>query len=445
MSDVIVVGGGMLGLTLALRLRQQGHEVTVLEGEGAVGGLAAADGIGDVRWDRFYHVILGQDTRLLALLKEIGLGDAMRWGRTRTGFYVDGRWYSMSTALDFLRFPPLGLVGKGRLALTILAAARQRDPEPMEALTAMDWLTQWSGRATVDAIWGPLLRSKLGANAESASAAFIWAIIKRMYGARQPGLERHEAMGYVRGGYDRVVPALRRFVEAAGVSVVTGARVTQVEPEAGSVRVTAADGRSWHGTDALLTVSCPRVSALCRFLTAAEQARLARVTYQGVVCPSFLLRRPLHGFYVTNITDPGLPFTGVIETTALVDPAELGGSHLVYLPRYLTQDDPAWGIDDRTIVDEALAGLQRMVPDLRPDDVVSTRVARARDVLAVSTRHYSRDAMPPVATSHPRVHLVNSAQIAHGTLNVDETVRLAEGAARELAPRLGAQPVVVHA
>ncbi|MBL8959468.1 MAG: FAD-dependent oxidoreductase, partial [Gemmatimonadetes bacterium] len=133
MSDVIVVGGGMLGLTLALRLRQQGHDVTVLEGEAAVGGLAAADDIGEVRWDRFYHVILGQDTRLLALLREIGLGDAMRWGRTRTGFYVDGRWYSMSTALDFLRFPPLGLVGKGRLALTILAAARQQDPLPMEA------------------------------------------------------------------------------------------------------------------------------------------------------------------------------------------------------------------------------------------------------------------------------------------------------------------------
>ncbi|MBK8251005.1 MAG: NAD(P)/FAD-dependent oxidoreductase [Gemmatimonadetes bacterium] len=445
MSDVIVVGGGMLGLTLALRLRQQGHDVTVLEGASDVGGLAAADGIGDVRWDRFYHVILGQDTRLLALLREIGLGDAMRWGRTRTGFYVDGRWYSMSTALDFLRFPPLGLIGKGRLAMTILAAARQRDPAPLEARTAFDWLTQWSGRATVEAIWGPLLRSKLGANAESASAAFIWAIIKRMYGARQPGLERHEAMGYVRSGYDRVVPALRAFVEAAGVSVATGARVTQVVPDTGHVHVVAADGRTWRGADVLLTVSCPQVSALCPFLTAAEQARLGRVTYQGVICPSFLLRRPLHGFYVTNITDAGLPFTGVIETTALVDPAELGGYHLVYLPRYLTQDDPAWELDDRTIAAQALAGLQRMVPDLHADDVVATRVARARDVLAVSTRHYSRDAMPPVATSHPRVHVVNSAQIAHGTLNVDETVRLAEGAAQALARRLGARPGVVHA
>ncbi|MBL8958820.1 MAG: hypothetical protein JNJ98_03135, partial [Gemmatimonadetes bacterium] len=95
--------------------------------------------------------------------------------------------------------------------------------------------------------------------------------------------------------------------------------------------------------------------------------------------------------------------------------------------------------------DQALAGLQRMVPDLRADDVVATRVARARDVLAVSTRHYSRDAMPPMATSHPRVHVVNSAQIAHGSLNVDETVRLAEGAAHALVARLGGRPEAAHA
>ena len=70
-GDVAIVGGGVLGLTLGLRLAQRGHQVTVLEAESQVGGLATADAIGHIRWDRFYHVILGADTRLLALLSEL--------------------------------------------------------------------------------------------------------------------------------------------------------------------------------------------------------------------------------------------------------------------------------------------------------------------------------------------------------------------------------------
>ncbi len=64
-----------------------------------------------------------------------------------------------------------------------------------------------------------------------------------------------------------------------------------------------------------------------------------------MICPSVLLRRPVTGAYITYITDPR-PFTAVIEMTALVDPAELGGHTLVYLPRYTDPDDPAFDATD---------------------------------------------------------------------------------------------------
>lgn len=431
MSDVGVVGGGVLGLTLGLRLAQQGHRVTVLEAGRDVGGLASADAIGDVRWDRFYHVVLGSDARLLALLNEIGLGDQMAWGTTRTGFYVGGKWHSMSTALDFLRFPPLSLFEKLRLGLTIMGASRIRDWQRLEQITAVEWLTRWSGRRTVQEIWLPLLRSKLGPHAEEASAAFIWAILVRMYGARKSGMKT-ESMGYVRGGYDRVLPALRQHVERAGVRILTDAAVSDVSSGDYGPSVTLHDGTVHEFSHVVMTVSCPRVAALCQELTPGEKERLQRVVYQGVVCPSFLLKRPLKGYYVTNITDQGIPFTGVIETSALVDPESFGGRHLVYLPRYLSQNDPLWQSTDAAIADDFFTALQRMVPDLRPDDVVARRVARAREVLAVSTLRYSTDSMPAVRTSLPHVFVANSAQIAQGTLNVDETISLAERRAAEL-------------
>src|SRR5262245_62431999 len=133
-------------MTLALRLRRAGHSVTVIEGAAATGGLAAPQSIGGFTWDRFYHVILMSDSNLRGLLEELGLADRLRWGTTRTGFYTDGRLFSLSTSLEFLKFPPLNLVDKARLGATILYASRIRDGQQLEAVPVTEWLGRLSGR-----------------------------------------------------------------------------------------------------------------------------------------------------------------------------------------------------------------------------------------------------------------------------------------------------------
>jgi protoporphyrinogen oxidase len=426
-----IVGGGMLGLGLASQLAKSGHTVTVMEGAPMVGGLAAADDIGGVTWDRFYHVTLLSDSYLRALLDDIGLGDRLRWKTTRTGFYTGGRLVSMSSSLDFLRFPPLGLIGKARLGWTIFYASRITDPAPLEQITVVDWLTRLSGRDTVERIWLPLLRSKLGENYRQASAAFIWAIIARLYAARRSGLKR-EMFGYVEGGYDAVLTRLRSTLESRGIEIATGRPATEVRGDAAGSEVRFADGAVRKFDAVILTVPCGRVAALCPQLTGAERDRLQRVVYQGVICPSLLLARPLADYYVTNITDTGIPFTGVIEMTALVDPAAFGGRSLVYLPRYLAQDDPTWKRTDDDLVAETVATLARMYPHFRQSDVLASRVARVREVHALSTIDYTRSLLPPLETSIDRVFVVNSAQIAQGTLNVNETLALASRQAEAL-------------
>lgn len=432
-----IVGGGLLGLQLARRLRERGHRVTVLEAAPQVGGLAAAWRLGDLTWDKHYHVILLSDGRVHDLLAHLGLSDRFVGVQTKTGFYTDGRLYSLSNSLEFLRFPPLGLVSKLRLGATILRASRITDWKALEQVPVIDWLTKWSGRRTVDKIWRPLLRSKLGDRHEIASAAFIWATIARMYAARRSGLKK-ELFGYVRGGYATVLDRFADKLTADGVELRTGCPVESVEPSAGGVRV-AAGGGSVHFDKVAVTAAAPLASRLVPGLTAAEHDKLKRVTYQGIVCASVLLTKPLSRFYVTNITDGWVPFTGVIEMTALVDPAELGGRHLVYLPKYVAPDDPIFAEGDDAIRDRFLGAVERMYPDFRRADVQAFQVSRVRQVFAVSTLGYS-DAMPGMRTSVPGVFVVNSAHIANGTLNVNETLQLADRAVPELVAGPAAVP-----
>jgi protoporphyrinogen oxidase len=332
-SRVGIVGGGVLGMTLALRLREQGHEVVVLEGARAAGGLAASQQIAGYTWDRFYHVILQSDRDLLALLGELGVAEP-NWGVTRTGFYTDGVLYSLSTSLEFLAFPPISLIDKMRLAATIVYASRVKNWRPLEKIPVADWLRKLSGKRTFERIWLPLLKSKLGENYRIASAAFIWAIIARMYAARRSGLKR-EQFGYVHGGYATVLERFEKYLDEKGIELRTSAPVTAVRDSGTEAEVTFADGTSARFDRVVLTLPANRIASLVPQLSRAETERLGRVVYQGVLCASLLTKKPLASYYVTNITDGWVPFTGVIEMTTLVDKKQFGGNSLVYLPRYL--------------------------------------------------------------------------------------------------------------
>jgi protoporphyrinogen oxidase len=424
-----VVGGGILGMTLAWELAKAGDRVSLFEAGAEMGGLASAWQVGDVVWDRHYHVTLLSDSAIRGLLVELDLDRYMRWNKTRTGFYCNGNLYSFSGIIDFARFPLLNPIEKLRFGAAIYRASQLRSPEPIEGLTVEEWLTHLSGKNVFDKFWRPLLRSKLGEDYRTTSASFMWATIQRMYGARRSGL-RAELFGYLPGGYARMLETFAAALRRKGVCVHLNARVREV--------ASAPDGRAEIEFDnavvadfdrVAITVPAPLAASVCPGLTQGELALLRGVEYQGVICASLLLRRSLSGFYITNIADGSIPLTGVIEMSSLVDREWFRGHTLVYLPLYLRPDDPAFQRSDEQIKSELFAALRRIHPTLSEDDIVASRVSRARHVFARPTPGSSSH-LPPIDTSLSRIHILNSAHITGGTLNVNETVRLAQRHAR---------------
>jgi protoporphyrinogen oxidase len=448
----LIVGGGMLGLVLAWRLARAGKAVAVFEAAPGFGGLASpwrlqsphSNG-GSVVWDRYYHVIAGGDSALRGLLDELGLAGRVRWRRTHTNLFDGRRLQPLNQAWDYVRLRGVGPLDKARLALTVLRAARLRSAHELralESLSAEDWLVAQGGAGNWRALWRPLLRSKLGANAEHATAAYIVAVIQRFYGARE-GASRHERFGHVDGGYATVVEALLQALRGAGVELHAGWPVQAVARDGsgfvlnalGAAGVGAAAGdsgaRSARGSHVVMTCATPLAAAMCPELPAPERAALAAQRWQGVVCVSLLLTRPLGRAYLSYLTDESLPFTTVIEMTDLVDARHFGGLHLVYLPRYVPADDPLFDRSDADIEAEFTAGLMRMFDDLRPDQIAGRGVARSRHVLALATHGYS-SRVPQTNTSVAGLHVVSSAQIVNAALSVDQTVRLADAAVAQL-------------
>ncbi len=199
-----------------------------------------------------------------------------------------------------------------------------------------------------------------------------------------------------------------------------------VAPDTGIVPRVSIEGGPAQRYDRVVCTMPSPVAAKVAGLSSHEP-----LDYQGIVCASVLLNRPLSPYYVTNITDSWVPFTGVIDMSALVDPAEFGGNGLVYLPKYVAPDDPLFEQSDSEIEASFLGAIERMYPEFRRSDVRAFRVSRVRHVFPVPVLGYSK-LVPPVKTGVPGLYCVNSSHIVNGTLNVNQTLELAARAAGEL-------------
>jgi protoporphyrinogen oxidase len=150
------------------------------------------------------------------------------------------------------------------------------------------------------------------------------------------------------------------------------------------------------------------------------------VEYLGVVCLVLVTRQPLWPYYVLNIGDERLPFTGVIGMSSLVDPTETAGRYLTYLPRYVLSDDPLFDQPDDEIRRTFLDGLRRMSPGFDDDGIEVATVNRARRVQPLQVIGYSR-LVQPSRTRHPDFDVLNTAQFVDNTLNNNEVIRAVEG------------------
>lgn len=427
-----IVGGGIMGMTLAHRLSQQGHKVTLFEAAPELGGLVSPWKMNDVEWDKFYHVILLSDSRTRNILKEIGLEGQIEWVETKTGFYMNGKLYSMSDTVEFLKFPTLNLIDKFRLGLTIVVASKIKDWKRLERTPVTEWLKRWSGKRTFNKIWLPLLRAKLGESYQKTSAVFIWATIQRLYGARRSGLKK-EMFGYVPGGYKKVIEMFKQKLVSEGVIIKTNCAAKEIRNSSNAKpSIDFGNGALQEFDEVIVTLPSGLAAKLCKGLSEAEIQKLNNVEYLGVICLAVLLDKPISPYYITNITDTRFPFTGVIEMSALVDKKRyLGDKSLVYLPKYVTSDDPLFNQSDDEIRSYFLDNFKKMYPWLTDDNIKFAGVAKAKHVITVAKLNYS-DVLPGIKTSMPGVSIINTSHIKDGTLNVNETVRVAETKLEEI-------------
>lgn len=427
--SVGIVGGGILGMTAAYRLAQSGVKVALYERSPDLGGLVGSFDFEGHQVDRFYHVVLPTDDRVIGLATELGLGERFRFRPTGVGFYDDGRLFSMNSLREFLTFPLLPLHDRIRLGAFVARCQMTSSYEELDDTPLEQWLRRLCGRRMVDRLWRPLLDSKFDGRFDDLPATYMWARTRRMSKTRDSA--GREVMGWLEGGYRTLIAALEAKIRELG---------GEIHP------ATAVDQIGVHGSGAHLVVEGrPRLfdSVLCTLVPPQAQRLLApevlervpadHCRYLGVICVLLRVERSVSPYYTLNITDRRIPLTTIVETTHVVDPAHAGGT-LLYAAKYVDPSHPDLERPVEDVERDYLGHVRTIFPDLRPEEILASVVQRARVVEPVHGLGGAKRLpdMFPV----PGLALASTAHVYPEIVNGQAVIGVADRAVEGLLERL---------
>ena len=197
-KKVAVIGAGVMGLATAYYLSKSGYEVTVLESEKDIGGMAVSFDFDGIDIERFYHFHCTSDYDYFEMLEELGLSDKLHWKSTSMGFWFNNKLQPWGNPIALLKFRGLGLIAKFRYGLHAFSSVKRNKYDDLDKMESTSWIKKWVGKEAWDKLWSNLFSLKFYEYSDKLSAAWIWSRIRRIGRSRYNLFK--EKLGYLEGG-----------------------------------------------------------------------------------------------------------------------------------------------------------------------------------------------------------------------------------------------------
>ena len=225
-TDVVVVGGGMAGLTVACYLARAGVDVTVFEKAPELGGRAATQNVDGFRFNRGGHALYtgGAASRVL---EELGI--SYEYGVPKDTFVLqEGKLSPFPANLIGLLRTDLLDAGDKLALFRLFVALGTAKPRSLAKTSVQEWLDLKVRRPRLHRLMTAVARTFVYTTALDLVSAELF-VEKLQRSLKHP-------VHYIDGGWQVLVDGLRVAAERAEARIISDAHVEGVELGGGRAR-----------------------------------------------------------------------------------------------------------------------------------------------------------------------------------------------------------------
>ncbi|MFA6017051.1 MAG: FAD-dependent oxidoreductase [Patescibacteria group bacterium] len=348
---IAILGGGITGLTAAYYLAKDCHQVTVIEREKILGGLASGFKGNNWNWhlERTYHHLFASDLDIQNFAKEIGFNKIyFKSPITSSLFQISNskfQIFPLDTPIDLLKFPLLGLIDKFRAGIIILFLKLSPYLPFYKNMTSEEFLKKTMGINVWKVLWEQLFRGKFGRYAGIISSAFIWARINK----------RTKSLGYIEGGFQTFINYVENKLKSLRVNVLTGYEIINIKKRGEKFVIND------ETYDKIIsTLPTPVLTKLTSNIFSKKYlSHFNKLKYLRAITLILETNKPiLEKTYWLNICSNKIPFMILAQHTNFSDKNNYNNNHLAYIGWYVDEKDEKLKMKSEELIKIVLPNLK---------------------------------------------------------------------------------------
>lgn len=373
-NDIIILGGGLAGLSAGYTLTNAGLPVQVYEGAAVVGGLSKTIERNGFRFDLGGHRFFTNDKEIDALVRDL-MGQEMVPVRRSSKIYLRDQYFDYPLR-PFNAMFGLGIPTTARIIADYAWETAKRVMIKKDLVSLEDWVVSNFGRTMFTIYFKEYSEKVWGIDCSRISAAWVAQRIKGLSLAKAIKNAFFKFSGrnlatltdsftYPALGIGRISDRLREEIETTG-AVHTGAKIVRVNHDSSRVEsITVSDQDRQFTVPAEEYISTIPLTALVNMLAPAPPAPVleaaAKLRFRDLVIVAIMVDRER----VTDqtwiyIPEQKIPFGRIHEPTNWSRAMAPEGKSLLVMEYFSFKGDAVWNMRDEALADLTVDNLVRL-------------------------------------------------------------------------------------
>lgn len=422
MKQVVILGGGMAGLSAADKLLDDGFKVTIIEKAPFLGGLASSFQQDDEWIPKYYHHVVSHNTITQKYLNRYDAMGNNTWKKIRVAIGVNRKLNHINEISGLLTFNYLTLWEKIRLGLFGLYTIFLMKPQKIsDTENAEDWLNKYAGKGVTQKIFYNLYgRNKFNKPLSVVSA--------KQFAFRLKEKEVYDNFTFPQKGLQPIIDGLEKDILNKKGKILTKTNITRIDNQKKQIKT----DKGLFDYDVLLsTIPFPEFLKITTRLSKELQTNLAKIKYCPCVGLVFATKEFLNNdTYWINLFQERVHV--IMQHSVLIDKYK---NKINWCVRYGGSEEDL-GLDDETIKKEYLASIKKYFPTLNP---LWVKVFREKYAEPVYDKDYA-SYMPDIRSGVEGLYFAGIQITFPKIRNINTALESGIGAAEKIIEDTSTQP-----